>query len=333
MMARLSFSLIMLALCAACAPGAPPTVAAEPPAKAMSLDEVLAIVDLREFPAFPGATRSSSTIAQSSFSAKFGGAVSVPAAIEFLTTQLEAAGWKALEFEGAMPPGERGADLAYTKDGLIASLVAGVSLAPPDGEDINAGLFLLGNVDARSLPLPAGAEVEAASPSTLAFRTAATVEAMRQHFADALSPAGWVEYRVPDMAGYTMPPEVLRGQQSFLRGAVSIGLSYQEVEGQTRVIARPSVVVATAPIPEGAKEVHFDADPLYLFCLVPAPLDEVKRFYLEAMAAEGWSAKEVPPSKETFALAIEFQAEGRKPITLECLVSRTVTFVELKERR
>jgi hypothetical protein len=298
----------------------------------MTLAEVREVIDLREFPAPVGATRSSSNAGQASFSAPLGETTTVATAFEHYAGRLLAADWKPLPYDGEVQPTEESAFAAFTKGGLIASLSVGVSLAPPDGKDVNAGLFLGGNVDARSLPRPEDAAPVSESPTSVCYTTASSINEVRKLLSQRLAPQGWVEHRAPDLPGYKTPLEVLRRSQSFLAGCVLISVHYSEEAGKTRAILGTSVVPATAPIPAGAQDVQFAPSPLYLYCAVARPIEEVRDSYERAMRDEGWRATEVTPSDKERDLALRFEADGRTPLGLECLVDRGVVFLELRER-
>lgn len=188
---------------------------------------------------------------------------------------------------------------------------------------MNAGLFLLGDVDSRSLPRPPGAKVESEDFSSSIYQVDLPRLEVRKVLKGDFEGAGWISYRQRWLEGVERTQEQLESEQAFLRGPIGANLILQKVGIQTRVIARVRLLTAGLPLMPGARMIEYDDDLPFVFHGSPGPLEAVRDFYVNAMQAEGWRHRLEQPESAEIALRVVFEAEGRKPLQMECLVSRS----------
>lgn len=203
----LAAPLLLLLGCGAPAPTEPPTAPSSPnssaatepsppgensaaaaaPITPLPLAEALAIGDLSKLKLPADATRTELKPHSFSYSAPVTAERTLDATISDLQAQLAAAGWKPL---AGVPPerNEHGATEYYEKQGVLLVVAIGKSqgYAPGttelSGEDINATAMLIGNIDARTLPLPPEAKLESARPESQSYVTPLDPLAIRKFF-------------------------------------------------------------------------------------------------------------------------------------------------------
>lgn len=309
---------------AAAVPREEPTKPNHPstPRAPATLRDVLGAIDFASIQAPKEAERASRTSTSFSFSQPKVGSETVSRAIKLLEEGLSAAGFEPAEQAGGAYVGEAGAIAFYEKQGIVVQLAVGVSRGSREGsEDVNAGLFLLGDVDSRSLPRPPGEKVESEDFSSSIYQVAVPRLEVRELLAEKFEGAGWTPYRQRWLEGVERTQEQLESEQAFLRGPISADLILQKVGSQTRVIARVRLLTGGLPVMPGARMLEYDGDLPYVFHGSLSTLEEVRDYYLNAMQAEGWRHRLERAESEKIALRVVFEAEGRKPLLMECLVS------------
>lgn len=286
------------------------------------LQDAVALLDLSKFPALPGASRSSATVAVNSCTVPKG---DVGKAIAFYREKLAALGWKEetdakLKFESA-----QGAQLFFYKEGFILYVSMGVS--PNDGE-LNAVVIYLGNIDARVLPRLTGAKVLSAGPDRLIYETELKPEAVRAFFAEALKKQGWLEYKRPIPKG--IPADAFGNEQKFTRHGLKIELMTMEQEQKLRIFVNINLMSAEWPILPDADAMEYENSPLFLLYHTSKTPEQVSDFYSTELSKLGWKAQAVKPGKKPGFTTQTFEREGQRPLKLECLKDNAGCVVQLK---
>jgi hypothetical protein len=232
--------------------GAPPTPA--------SLKEVLGVIDLRTFPVMEGAINIHKSPVGTHFSIPQADKGKVVQAVEFYRANLAEAGWKPATDPKLWKVYEEGAQLVFVKQDFM--LYASIGISRGDG-NMNAGLFHLGNLDARRLPRVAGAEVINALPERIIYRTDAKPDAVKEFLRAELKKQGWMEFRQPLPSGVSRPAN--DRSLSFLNRAAAIDIFLTPQEGKTGVNASVRVLEDQLPVMPDAEGLEFDRSPLTLF--------------------------------------------------------------------
>lgn len=342
-MKRFAVVIVFALVSLSCAPQIvnPPANAESPAAaaataKPISFKGAMAIFDCRKLKPFPGAYRDGSSPIQSSASVTVAEGAELPAVVEHYRSQLLAAGWKDVPFEGSGDVSGSGAQMVFEKQGLRAEFSAGVTRGFPTGQDINAGVFLFGNVAPSSLPLPESVRVTMTNPTVVAYESTTTIMDLRVFYTKTMNELGWIEYRMPAPGSVTIPWEQIEKQQDFMSGAVAISVSYQPqpaTEGAApplRVVVRPSLVPVDADIPADAKDVKFQADPLAMVFVLRKPIEDATAAYEAMLTHRGYNGAPAEIREKGNDRALDFTAEGLPTLHVEYKWSKPVTFVSVK---
>jgi hypothetical protein len=351
-MKRYTLPIVIVLASLSCAPQAtsPPANAEAPAAapsvaKPVSFKDAMAIFDCRTLKPFPGAYRDSNSPIQSSSSVTVAEGIDLPAVVEHYRSQLLAAGWKDVPFEGSDDVSGSGEQMVFDKQGLRAEFTAGITRGFPSGQDINAGVFLIGNVAPSSLPLPEGARVTMTNPTVVAYETTTPIADLRAFYTKTMKELGWIEYRIPAPGGVTIPWEQVEKQQDFLAGAVGIHVSYyqsqpaekdtaknaaKEAAPLTEVLVRPSLVPIDADIPAEAEDLDFQADPLAMVFALRKPLEEATAGYDQMLTKRGYRSAPGEKREKGNNRALDYTAEGLPTLHVEFLWSKPLTFVSVK---
>lgn len=348
-MKRFTIPIVLVLASLSCAPqAASPPANAEAPAaasaiaKPISFKEAMEIFDCRKLKPFPGAYRDSSSPIQSSASVTVAEGIDLPAVVEHYRSQLLADGWTNVPFEGSDDISDVGAQMVFDKQGLRAEFGAGITRGFPSGQDINAGVFLFGNITPSSLPLPEGARVTMTNPTVITYETTTPITDLRAFYTKTMKELGWIEYRIPAPGDAVIPWEQVEKQQDFLSGAVAIHVSYQPqpaIEGAgkgaavpMRVVVRSSLVPIDADIPAEAEDLDFQADPLAMVFALRKPLEEATAAYDQMLTKRGYRSAPGEMQEKGNDRALDYTAEGLPTLHVEYFWSKPLTFVSVKEK-
>jgi hypothetical protein len=352
-MKRFAIPIVIVLASLSCAPqAASPPANAEAPAaasaiaKPISFKEAMEVFDCRKLKPFPGAYRDGSSPIQSSSSVTIAEGIDLPAVVEHYRSQLLADGWTNVPFEGSDAI-SGGAQMVFDKQGLRAEFGAGITRGFPSGQDINAGVFLFGNVAPSSLPLPEGARVTMTNPTVITYETTTPITDLRAFYTKTMKELGWIEYRIPAPGGVTIPWEQVEKQQDFLAGAVGIHVSYYQSQPAekdaaknaakdasllTEVVVRPSLVPIDADIPAEADDLDFQADPLAMVFALRKPLEEATAAYDQMLTKRGYRGAPGEKREKGNDRALDYTAGGLPTLHVEYLWSKPLTFVSVKEK-
>lgn len=281
--------------------------------KPTDLKTALAAIDLKAFPMPDGVGRITKTSVGSHFSLPKGKPSDVAA---FQRKTLTGMGWTEIDDPQAKYESEQAAQLFFSKNGLI--LYASIGVSPAD-QDLNAGLFFVGNIDARTLPKFPDAKVVNATPARLILETDAKPDDIRAHYRKEMEAKGWRHYYAPQPMGY--PDEVIKEIRSkevrFLQNAIGVEILMIPQEGKMRLFVSAELQPVQFPLPDDAANLEFRKDPPYLFCHTAMQSEKAVPFYEKEMKELGWTpdAPSRPDDKRIVKLRCERKDEP------ECVVS------------
>jgi hypothetical protein len=168
-----------------------------------TIDDYVAVIDLREFPLLKDATKRENQTTPVSRSNAI--TCQAPAALEdaiaFHRKELLKRGWK--ETRADMDIADR-AEMHYEKQGYLLT----VEVGQPKNEALQISVINHGNVDIRQLPYPPGTEISPERDSFLNCTTSTSVSEAVDFYRKELAKLGWVEFK-----------ERGRGTYSFLKKA------------------------------------------------------------------------------------------------------------------
>jgi hypothetical protein len=247
-------------------------------------------------------------------------------AVAFYRTTLTEKGWKpAADPKLSQVYETKGAQLTFFKQGF--ALYAAIGVSPADG-NLNAGLFHVGNIDARTLPRVAGASVVDALPVRTIYDTEAKQDAVKEFLRTELKKLGWQPYRRPSLGG-NRDPAGADWELKFFNRAVNIDVTFMPQEGKTRVFTTVSVLREQLPVMPEAVAIEFGDEPLHLIYATPAELDKALEFHRQELAALGWKLRDGAGKTEETSVMLAFDAAGKEPLRLELLRNQKVTFVRI----
>lgn len=332
-------SLLLLVLaCISCKPASPAAkeASAAPttsigPAKPRPHRELLALADFSKFPKMAGATRQSTSPVSAGFSLPKKDATVVPTSISAMEAFLTSQGWKPSPDGGDVQWSATGGVRFFEKNHARLQASAGISRGFPDGEDLNAGLFLIGDVDARSLPQLPGSRLEGGDFSSARFTSPSDLMSVRKFNKSTLPLLGWIEFRPHTPPGYEVPMEDLEKEQSFVQNGIILSYTLTTKGSSTEVFVRCEVMETHLPIPPKPDMLKLKDSPALMSCLTEMTPAQALAWCQEALGKEGWTATQVPAVEES-TTRHEFNNPSKsKPLILECLPSGKDTIVRLRE--
>jgi hypothetical protein len=291
--------------------------------------ELLALVDFSKFPKTPGATREDTSPTSANFSVPKKDTSVVTRATQAMDQFLASQGWKPSPGAGDEPWSAAGGARFFGKDGAHIHAVAGISRGYPDGEDLNAGMFLLGEVDVRRLPQPPGSKVERGDFSSVRYTSPMDLLSVRKFFEAQLKPLGWETYRLHTPPGYEVPMERLEKEQSFVQNGVTLSYRLERTGAETIVAVNCGVQKQALPIPPQPDLLKLQDSPALMSCITKMPAAQVLAWCQDALGKDGWTSSPLAPAEEN-TTRHQFQKAGSTPLILEYLPSGNDTVVQLK---
>jgi hypothetical protein len=291
---------------------------------AVTVQQAVAAIDLRQFPVMKGAMYVERTPSHASFTVPNG---VVKTAADFARAKLAELGWKpAADPKLTQVVGE-GAQLFFEKDGQRLYSAIGVS---PADKNLNFTLFHLGNIDARKLPHYQGVEFADSLPSRT-IASAGTVKpddvqkALRKPFVDA----GWQEYAEPVPKGM---PKFEREDRylKFLQNGVGVDITIMPFQGKTNIYTTVRLQDEQWPIDAAATNIEFEDDPIYLFYITKTDLKPMIELTRGGIIANGWKPVEGKGKSEPHVLVAQFTKPEQDPLRLEVLRDKEITLVMIR---
>jgi hypothetical protein len=251
----------------------PAFAAAQAPAwKPPTVDEAAKVIDLAVFPMLPAAEGPSSRrVAGLTYQAK----ASTADAFAFQKTTLIGLGWAELPGGYAAGPSASG---TFEKRGYRLSVAVSTGIAPGT---VAVSLINHGNVELKSLPVPAGTKVLFAGPVIVLFRAEQAALAVAEDCRKGLLAGGWVPY---GEAG-----DVRFFKQNAIR--LSLRVTSAPAQGNTTMIAYSGELLSVdLPAPADAIDTHYaDAVKQVMFD-TKENAQEVARYYQGALVGAGWKS-------------------------------------------
>lgn len=311
-----------------------PPKAASPP-KPRPHRELLAMIDFSRFPKIDGATRQSHDATNASFSLNKTGDDTVQRSVQALEKFAESQGWKLAKEEGGVPWTAQGGMAYYQKDKAVLLATVGVSRGyQPGTEEVNAGLFLAGDIDLRKLPRFPGSKESSASFSSLAYTCPADFIAVRKFNREQLTPHGWTFFQAHIPGGIELPEEVRDFQQDFVQNGTAIKFYYVPKGNEVTTNVSLTVLRHDLPIPPGADLVKLqDSSPAVMSCFAEMSEPDLLAWFDDALGKSGWK-RSPAQAKEQGTTRHQYARPGSRTLFLETLRSSKadVTIVRLMEQ-
>ena len=297
---------------------------------ATSAKDALSTIDFSKWPPMEGASRNSASATSYNFSFDPAQPNQVAQVAEQFRLKLTAEGWKPLDPATLNDVTDRYAQLYFVKQGLISNVSIGLSRGTA-GDQLNAGVFLIGNIDLRRLPRVEGETPVNATPSGLSYITKVKLDKVREYYHREMQTRGWVEFRQPDYAEIKIPEENLRHQQNFAQAGVSISLFFREGESGLNISSQVNLLEEQLPLLASVKVAHYSQDPLYYFGESTEDLEAAKSFYRDEFAQLGWTVREGELDLQRGSVtSLEMTAPGKKGLTATFLKFKARFVVEIK---
>jgi predicted enzyme related to lactoylglutathione lyase len=256
------------------------------PAKPASLQEATRAIDFRKFPMPEGESATNKAAAILSYPLR---KLDGEQAMQFYRAKFAEAGWKLNDEEYVNQ--EKGYfRYSWTKQGFVMS---GGAHKDPMGGAWSMYITNHGNIDSRTLPRIAGADVKNSAFVSTYYHTHATADAVAEFTRAELTKAGWREVEVSGGKRKLQPDEPRHVR--FIQRGMAVGANISVAQGKTNVLLGVSVLRVELPImPETNGTVEFmDAEflPVHLFYSTPASPDRVLDFHRKELPALGWTIR------------------------------------------
>lgn len=285
-----------------------------PPGPPATLKQALAVVDLSTLPVPDGAIYMTRSPVLSHYTLAKG---DINKAVDLYRSRLSEMGWKPSPEAGLTVINKHGGQLVFVKQGFF--LYAAIGVSPADG-NLNAVLFHVGNVDARTLPRPAGADVSTSStPQRIIYATNLKLDDVKKYLREEMKKAGWREAQRPAIKG--VPPEK-SGQDKelyFLIAGIKNEILLVPEDDKVQVYSTVGMLQEQLPIPPEAIGLEFEEQPLSLYYYTKTDLDAVVKYCQKELADMGWKLREGAGKVADKAATLAFDSPGREPLRLECL--------------
>lgn len=288
-------------------PAAESTTKADPPPKAAppaiedvvrepaTVAEAMAVVDLRKLPVPADVENPNLAVSMSSFITKQDAKATYAAIEKFLTD----AGCKPYREPQSYDTSHSG---GFTRNGFRFSVSVFAA-----GEQTNAMVFNLGNVNLAKLPVPPGAKPWHTFPDTAAFITDAGVDETREATRKLLVEHGWQPY---GGAADT---------RDFKKNATEISVTINSppaTPGQTVITFGSRQLSADLPAPPEATRVDYSDNPTQVYVDMPGSAADAVAFNLQALTAAGWKATTDKPIEDGRVQMLIFRNDAKDMLTL-----------------
>lgn len=269
------------------APPAPSAAAATPstePAEPASVLEAVRLFDLRDL----SSPDASNVLQFGPFQSMLEVPLGVAEAFEYYEKQLHQRGWKLNDEAGPRQVTDQYAQATYGREGYSLSL----SASPSKPGESMVMLNNLGNVDARRLPVFAGAEVLYGGPVTTILISSATVPESGEQCRAALMADGWQPFRLPHTEQAANDDLV---QMTFRNRGIELSVMVSKAPAQgnkTAVQYSTSLMTAELPWPNEAGDVEFDHRSLFLQFETALSVERLIEFYRRHLPPLGWDNRD-----------------------------------------
>ncbi len=288
-------------------------------ARAGTLPEAAAVLDLRTLPLPEGAQVVSRAVGQLSANLGNGG---LEAAAEFFRDRLKSAGWTLAE--ESLDKERHYASAEWTKAGYLLRM--NVFKEPQEGK-LMVYASNHGNVDARSLPRPEGAELKQNVFYATIYRTTLEPDAAADFIRAEMKKQGWREVTGP---GGKPDKHHIR----HVQGAVEAMAMIQTRTGQTEVMYGVRVVKNEMLVHgEVTSPIEYMDEPPRLVYVTRSEAEELFEFYKKELAARGWKLRPESDKQVGGAAQLLFDIEDGEPLRVEMKRTGEVTWVSIGRYR
>jgi len=307
--------------------------AAAQPASPASLEEATRVIDLRKFPLpdggkdliksanVPKGNRGKSLNKSSDLSYRLSRLDGAQVA-QFCRTKLAEAGWKVAE----KPASKDYFEFTGFKQGFLLS---GMVYENRAAGELSVRITNHGNIDSRTLPRFAEAELKDNDAGRTIYLTDAKPDAVLEFARAELKTGGWREVRDQTGTIDMEPgfPVILR----FIQRGIEITTSVQGKNGKTEVWNSVHLLDVELPImPEAKGVVQFlgYSDNVHLFYAMPTTGPEkVLEFYRKELPSRGWTMRAGTDTIEDGKAKVILEAQEQESLRLELLADKQGTFV------
>jgi hypothetical protein len=173
-----------------------------------------------------------------------------------------------------------------SKEGFIISLSVAGSSAADSGEKVRVTMCNHGNANLPGLPAPAGSKPLYGGPVTAMHVCETGADETKEACRKLLAEKGWTPYGV---LGDTLV---------FKQNAIRLTANISEAPAQGgKITIQYSAQLMSADLPaiDGAIKVVFIDNPARLTLETAKSVDEISKFYCDALAKQGWKATTEKP--------------------------------------
>lgn len=221
-------------------------------------------------------------------------------AFTFVVKQLRTLGWKSLN--SMHDQGEYFGD-DYERDGFQVY----ISAFPQQPGVAHVTVTQRGNVPLEEVPMPAGVEKQYSFPSTVMYKTSASVEQTAQACRDLMLGAGWEPYgSAGDTAYY---------RQNAVQVDVNV-MSAPGLGGATAISISSKLLSLELPAPPFADDFSYTDDTSAIIFDTQKTPEEAFAYYREELTKSGWQVTTDEPFKLDWKLAMIFRNAGQEMITV-----------------
>jgi len=239
----------------------------------------------------------------------------------FCRTKLVEAGWKLTD----EPTGKDYFEFTGSKQGFLLS---GIVYENRAVGELSVNITNHGNIDSRTLPRFAGAELKDNDFGRTIYLTDAKPDAVFEFMRAELKKGGWREVR--DQTGKIDMEPGFPVELRFIQRGIEIGLSVQDKKGKTEVWNKVILLDVELPImPEARGNVQFlgYSHYVHLFYAAPAGPEKVLEFYRKELPNLGWTMRAGTDKIEDGKAKVILEAPGKDPLRLELLADKQGTAV------
>ncbi|MFO0921791.1 MAG: hypothetical protein U0905_04795 [Pirellulales bacterium] len=273
------------------------------PAPALFLSH---LIDLRSLPLPPKSEYSMSTPTMASI--KVG--MKMDVAEQYYGALLSSRGWNEVIDRDTEQPGrifeKEGCRIAWTLSPSFAPNPSGQ--ASPNADSCDVQMYLVGNVDARTLPKPLedASKLSYAFFNTVGYRSKASIPELEVNILKTLSSLGWVPYSRLN-AGMAEQPDMRLFSLLQHGMELSVMISIPADDASARAVQMNLQVHRNAiPVPPKSSWIEWDgSQDMLMVAYSPLPLQEVMAYYETALPEQGWQARKagrVERSEEKIAV-------------------------------
>lgn len=292
------------------------------PKPPLHLEEIMQRIDMRKFAFMAGSSRTWPGVEHYGFSGAVSESFTVDSVMKFLDKVLMDAGCVRGTDPNLESHDATGAERMYWLGDLMLSASCGISRGA-SGPDINAGIHILGNVDIQTLPTPPNVTISLSKPNSLKLSSSQEILELRKFYSNAFRELGWIEFR-DYLPGISIPVDDQLPHQSFLMNAIYVSFYYRESDGDDKskgkfvASARSGILEYEPTLPGDARSVQLrQRSPIAMAYETKLSPHDLRAFYDEAYAAQGYSFDNSPTGTEDKEFKVMYSHPNKNSLTIE----------------